>query len=101
MVLTFETSLVMQIKFTLPLSILREADRFVAYSPALDLSTSGKTYEEVKRRFREAVQLFFEETTRHGTLEDALAELGWSRADGQWAAPILVGQEAEQVAVAV
>lgn len=47
---------------SLPVSVLKEGKRFVAYAPALDLSTSGKTYEEAKERFEEAVTLFFEET---------------------------------------
>ena len=34
----------------LSVNFLREGKRFIAYSPALDLSTSGKTYEEAKRR---------------------------------------------------
>jgi predicted RNase H-like HicB family nuclease len=42
-------------------AILREGKRFVAYTPALDLSTSGKTQAEAKARFQEAAELFFEE----------------------------------------
>ncbi|MEK7537372.1 MAG: hypothetical protein AAB619_00155 [Patescibacteria group bacterium] len=48
----------------LPVSILREGKRFIAYTPALDLSTSGKTFEQAKQRFEEAAELFFEETER-------------------------------------
>ena len=43
----------------LTVNFLREGKRFIAYSPALDLSTSGKTYEEARQRFQEAAQLFF------------------------------------------
>ena len=56
----------------LTIHFLREGKRFIAYSPALDLSTSGKTYEEAKRRFQEAAQLFFEEIMRKGVLKDVL-----------------------------
>ncbi|MEK7636828.1 MAG: hypothetical protein AAB402_00355 [Patescibacteria group bacterium] len=48
----------------LPVSILREGKRFIAYTPALDLSTSGKTFDQAKQRFAEAAELFFEETER-------------------------------------
>lgn len=58
----------------LSVNFLREGKRFIAYSPALDLSTSGKTYEEAKRRFQEAAQLFFEETMKKGVLKDVLRD---------------------------
>ena len=41
----------MRIDFQLPVSFLKEDKRFIAYTPALDLSTSGKTYEEARKRF--------------------------------------------------
>jgi len=44
--------------FNLPVSFLRESDQFVAYTPALDLSTSGTTLEEAKSNFTEAVGIF-------------------------------------------
>lgn len=46
---------------SLPVAILRESNRFIAYTPALDLSTSGKSFAEAKARFQEAAELFFEE----------------------------------------
>jgi len=39
------------IKFELSISIIKEGNAFIAYSPAIDLSTSGKTIEEAKKRF--------------------------------------------------
>ena len=58
---------------SLPVSILKEGKYFIAYTPALDLSTSGKTFAEVKERFGEVVQIFFEELLEKGTLEEVLA----------------------------
>ena len=49
------------LEFNLPVSILREGKSFIAYTPALDLSTSARTYNEAKKRFREVVEIFFEE----------------------------------------
>lgn len=80
-----------------PVSILREGKRFVAYSPALDLSTSGKTYKEVKKRFEEAVGIFIEELADMGTLDRALRDLGWSKAKKEWQPPVLVSQESERI----
>lgn len=53
----------------MPVSVFKEGEHFVAYTPALDLSTSGKSYEQVMARFNEAVAIFFEELTKKATEE--------------------------------
>ena len=58
----------MNFQASLPVTFLREGDQFVAYTPVLDLSTSGDTFEQAKKRFSEAVQIFFEECFNMGTL---------------------------------
>lgn len=63
----------------LPVSILRENSRYIAYTPALDLSTSAKSYKEAKKRFNEAVLIFFEELMEKGILKEALRDLGWKK----------------------
>lgn len=88
-----------RINFGLPVSILREGDSFIAYSPALDLSTVGSSFEEAKTRFEEAVQLFFEEISEKGTLEDVLLELGWQKHDKQFTPPVVVSHETENFSV--
>lgn len=60
--------------FRIQVNFLREGNKFIAYTPALDLSTSGKTYKEAKERFAEAVSIFFEEIMEKGTLEDVLLD---------------------------
>ncbi len=67
------------LKVKLPVSIFKEGKHFIAYITALDLSTSGKTYAEVKRRFDEAVKIFFEEVIEKGTFKEVLQELGWRK----------------------
>lgn len=84
---------------SLPVSILREGNRYVAYSPALDLSTSGRTHAEAQRRFAEAAMLFFEEINRKRTMDTALTELGWQRARRTWQAPVVVSQSLETFSV--
>ncbi|KKU49911.1 MAG: hypothetical protein UY47_C0002G0020 [Parcubacteria group bacterium GW2011_GWB1_49_7] len=69
---------------SLPVTFLREGNKFVAYTPALDLSTAGDTFEQAKSRFSEAVQIFFEECYNMGTLERVLKELGWRRGVNSW-----------------
>lgn len=83
----------------LSVAIFREGERFVAYSPALDLSTSGETFEQVKHRFDEAAQLFFEEVTKKGMLETVLTELGWQKTVRDWQPPMLVAQEEHEVRI--
>jgi predicted RNase H-like HicB family nuclease len=80
-------------KFRLPVLIFREGKYFIAYSPVLDLSTSGKDYEEARRRFQEVVEIFFEELIKKGTLKEVLKELGWQKINRKWQPPSLISQE--------
>ncbi len=88
-------------QLVLPVTFLKEKTRFVAYSPAIDLSTSGKTFKEVKERFTEAATLFFEEIHKKGTMDGALADLGWEKHNKEWRPPIVVSQEPETISVSV
>lgn len=83
------------VEVKLSVVFLREGDRFIAYSPALDLSTSGHTHDEAKKRFDEIVQIFIEELTTNGTTEEVLGDLGWRQKEKQWIPPILVSHEIE------
>ncbi|MDI6641967.1 MAG: hypothetical protein QME68_06635, partial [Elusimicrobiota bacterium] len=60
------------IKAELPVVIFKERKKFVAYTPALDLSTCGNTFEQARKRFVEAVEIFLEETLKMGTLDSVL-----------------------------
>ena len=82
----------MNIAFRLPITVLREGKRFVAYSPALEVSTSGQTLAQAQNRFMEAAQLFFEEIHRKGTTDAALNELGWQKIRHKWHAPTPISQ---------
>lgn len=82
-------------KFSLPVSILKEGKYYIAYSPVLDLSTSGKSFEETKRRFEEVVEIFFEELLEKGTVDKVLSELGWQKAEKTWSPPVVVAHETE------
>ena len=71
----------------LNIDILKQGNRYVAYSPALDISTSGKSEEEVRKRFAENVEIFFEELNEAGTLKEVLYELGWKKVSKKWQPP--------------
>ena len=72
----------------LPLEIFKEGRYYVAYCPALDLSTSALTLQEAKVMFHEALDLFFEEILRKkGSLEQVLLQCGWEKKRAQWQPP--------------
>jgi len=67
------------IETNLPVSFYKEGNQFIAYCPALDISTCGDTFEEAKENFAELLDAFFSETIKMGTLEEVLLECGWKR----------------------
>ena len=87
----------MNTEIELPVSVFKEGAYFVAYAPALDLSTSAKTYEGAKKRFGEIVPIFLEETMRKGTLSEYLESLGWKKAQKKWFPPAIVSQGLEKI----
>jgi hypothetical protein len=86
-----------RLQFNLPVSILREGKKYIAYTPALDLSTSGDNYEQAKKRFEEIVNVFFEEIIKKGTLEDVLTNLGWKKVQTSWKPPIVISNEFQNI----
>jgi len=62
----------------------------VAYTPALDISTSGKSEKEAKTRFFELANLFLEEIIEAGTASEVLSELGWKKEQKKWAPPKVI-----------
>jgi len=85
----------------IPVLFFEEGDKIVAYSPALDLSTFGKTEEQAKKRFTEASMLFITEIMEMGTVDEVLEECGWHRVIGKhtWVPPIYRKCEEELVKI--
>jgi hypothetical protein len=80
-------------KIKVPVFYSKEGRSFVAYSPALDLSSCGRTLAQAQKRFSTAVALFLGELEDMGTLDSVLTELGWkkqSRSPKEWVAPHLL-----------
>ncbi len=80
----------------------REGNKFIAFSPALNLSTCGDTEDQAKRRFEELEQTFFEEVDRMGTLEEVLSDCGWKKVNYPsrcWQPPRFVGQSQQEVRI--
>ena len=81
-------------KLQLQVQFTKEGETFIAYSPALDLSSCGGTFEEAQRNFEEAADIFFEECDADGTIIDVLKSLGWEQVEKptpQWLPPRIVG----------
>jgi len=79
--------------FNLPVVITKQGRRFVAYTPALDISTSGKSQKDVQKKFTELANIFFEEITEEGTTKDVLTELGWKKVQKKWSPPEVVSSK--------
>ncbi len=77
-------------QISLPITIFKEGKSYIAYSPALDLSTSAPTYLKARSRFSEATKLFFEELTEMGTVDIVLSGLGWKKVKMNWQPPVVV-----------
>ena len=63
---------------------------YVAYVPALDVSSRGATDEEARKNIRGAVRGFLTASAHQGTLDEILQEAGYEREGEQWRAPEFV-----------
>lgn len=70
-------------------NISKQGRRYVAYSPVLDIATSGSTEKIVKKRFEELLGIFLEELKEKGTINEVLAELGWKKVHRKWQPPVV------------
>ncbi len=73
----------------IPVILFKEGNKIIAYSPAIDLSTSGDTEKQARKRFAEAAKIFFDEITKMGTIDEVLTEFGWGKVtpEGPWSPP--------------
>lgn len=62
----------------LDLFVVKEGEQFVAYCPALELSGYGRTKNAAIKSFDIITKDFFEDTSKKGTLEKVLLNLGWT-----------------------
>ncbi len=81
-----------QIEVNLPVTFINEGQQVVAYTPALDISTSGKDEDEAKEHFSELVNIFFKDLVESNTVDAVLSDLGWRKIEQQWSPPIVSQQ---------
>jgi len=77
------------IETRLVVAVYQEGDYFVAYCPALEISSYSQTVEQAKTEFEQEVQIFFSETIRKGTLEKLLLKYGWTLQSNNFTPPAL------------
>ena len=83
--------------YKLPVTITKQGRRFVAYTSALDISTTGKSRKDVEGKFLQLVNLFLEEIFESGTARDVLTELGWKKTQQKWNPPTVVSSASVSV----
>ena len=76
--------------FVFDTHIFREGETYVAYAPALDVSSCGATDEEARRNIRDAVRGFLATSAELGTLNEILEEAGYRREGDRWQPPEFV-----------
>jgi len=81
----------MDIRFTT--QIFKEGGSFVAHTPELDVSSCGGSKEKAAKNLKEAVRLFLEQAAKMGTLDQILAEAGYSRRNSKLEGPKYIGTE--------
>jgi predicted RNase H-like HicB family nuclease len=65
------------IELQLSILVFQEGDYYVSYCPSLELSSYGESVQEAKEGFDEVMQVYLEESQKHGTLHDDLIKHGW------------------------
>ena len=83
---------------TLSVTVFREGKTYVAYSPALDLSTAGKTLAAAQKNFAQAAKLLLRELADRGTVDEVLSDLGWEKTVRGYAPPAVVAHDAFELA---
>jgi hypothetical protein len=92
---------VVEMSVELPVTVKQEGDMFVAYSPAVDLSSCGSTEKEAIDMFNEAVRIFFDDLVEQNTVHQVLTDLGWKPQPKQGWVPPKISQQSVDVRVPV
>jgi predicted RNase H-like HicB family nuclease len=50
---------------------------YTSYCPELDVASCGQTVDEARKNLKEALEIFVEETSKLGTLDEVLEEAGY------------------------
>ena len=84
-------------KVELPVIIFKQGTQFVAYTPALDFTTCGDTFEQAKDNFHEGVQMLLDDFLERDVLEEMLRDFGWKKIAKKWMPPAFIASEAIEI----
>ncbi len=62
--------------------VFQELDSFLAYCPALNLSTYGDSISDAKAAFEDLLKCYLEDCAKMGTLDKDLKAHGWTMSYG-------------------
>lgn len=68
---------------SIPVQIKKRGKYYEAYTPALELTTQGKTLKEVQARFTEIVDIFIKDIFKRDVAKEVLEDLGWKVIDNK------------------
>ena len=63
--------------YNLDITLFKQGRFFVAYCPALDLSSCGTTKDKAVKMIRESIDIFLEEIEKTNKTKTVLTSLGW------------------------
>lgn len=66
----------LRLELTVPVSLKKEGEFFIASCPVLDVHSQGKTERKAMENLKEAMTLFLETCFEMGTLGEVLKEAG-------------------------
>jgi sulfur transfer complex TusBCD TusB component (DsrH family) len=58
--------------------VFQELDSYLAYCPALNLSTYGDSLNDAKDAFEDVLKCYLEDSAKMGTLDEDLKAHGWT-----------------------
>lgn len=93
----------MEYRYRIPVQYLLEDRTVIAVCPILDVSAYGATIQEAKTNFKTALDVFFEETVEHNTIEEVLKEHGWKKVivdnKPRWNPPELIKSDFQEITI--
>ena len=89
--------------YKIPVQYLLENKTVVAICPILDVSAYGSSIQEAEANFRVALDVFFQETTEHGTIDEVLKEHGWKKVvidnKPRWNPPEILKSDYQEITI--
>ncbi len=68
--------------------LLRQGGLYIAYSPFLDIATTGKSEDEARGRFQVVLEICRVDKVSTNDICNRLTELGWTQRHKRWTPPV-------------